>query len=107
MSQCHDIAPDTGFDIAEGAWVEGAACHDAYDFEQFCLELTLAARMRKWAEQEAPGDEVAARTAVDLALWHFRAGASAEQASRQARRQVLGRLRHSAPRLAATRVAAS
>lgn len=94
MSQCHDTYPDEGFEASTAASVEGATCHDAYDFETMCSELVLAAEMRQWAGRVAPSDETIARVAVDSALWFFRSGDSMPTASRKARERVLCRLRH-------------
>lgn len=94
MSQCHDFYPDEGFEPSEAVPVDGAACHDAYDFETVCTELVLAAEIRQWAERVAPGDEGTARYAVDSILWFFRSGDPVPTASRKARERVLCRLRH-------------
>lgn len=94
LSQCHDTYPEEGFEPSIAASVEGAACHDAYDFERLCSELVLAAEIRQWAGQVAPGDEAIARVAVDSVLWFFRSGDSMPRASRRARERVLCRLRH-------------
>lgn len=94
MSQCHDTYPEEGYEPSAAASVEGAACHDAYEFETLCSELVLAAEMRQWVARVAPGDEATARVAIDSVLGLFRSGHSMPAASRKARERVLCRLRH-------------
>lgn len=94
MGQCHDMYPVQGYQPSEAAAVPGAQCHDAYEFEDQCLELVLAAKVRQWADRVAPGDEATMRAATDRALERFRRGASFSEAYEWAQRALASRRRH-------------
>lgn len=96
MSQCHDVYDETRQVAAPLSVPAGAQCHDLVDPEDeiACTEMALAAAVREWAEQVAPGDGQTARVAVDSALYFLASGASVPEAFAGARERVECRLRH-------------